>query len=408
MLYVVCCILVSLCSGPALYGAMVPAGTIPMVTNSAGRLKKYQSDKKMSVQQWGSRFVHIHQERTTKKVRAQGFTRPESFKDKMIREGKSHPDPNDPSFPQYFKTKAIRNTSQELQQKVSEANTDGNSTNHTETPSSAMPNPGVTPKRTGGICSTLTNIFSPGDANPKNSSPSESSASYVDPDVAEKIIEEGIAETATPSADTLENPTASNSNAVKESEDNPDETVHSDGEVENEHIDITIETIETNASSEEATPQNNGISEAIADDPQEGTIPEEWTTVTDKRIERKNRKARKNKEHKQKKQAKQLLRQAKHGPAWAHQGGVLPSSSDSANGSPRHSSSDSNQNSQSQEIHEDGSNSNGSPGGQGERSDSGSRADSHLDPNLSEGSQGEGDYETETEGSNSGNQSDFH
>jgi hypothetical protein len=94
----------------------------------------------MTAQQWGSRFVHIHQERTTKKIRAQEFTRPESFKDKMIQEGKSHPDPKDPSFPQYFKTKEIRSTSQDLEQKVSEANTDGNSMNTTETPSSAMPN----------------------------------------------------------------------------------------------------------------------------------------------------------------------------------------------------------------------------------------------------------------------------
>jgi hypothetical protein len=102
----------------------------------------------MTAQQWGSRFVHIHQERKPKKIRAQEFTRPESFKDKMIREGKSHPDPNDPNFPQYFKAKAIRTTPQELGQNVSEANTDGNSNNATETTSSVMPNPEVTPKRT--------------------------------------------------------------------------------------------------------------------------------------------------------------------------------------------------------------------------------------------------------------------
>jgi hypothetical protein len=42
----------------------------------------HQSDKKMMAQQWGSRFVHIHHERAAKKVRAQEFTRPESFKDK--------------------------------------------------------------------------------------------------------------------------------------------------------------------------------------------------------------------------------------------------------------------------------------------------------------------------------------
>jgi hypothetical protein len=119
----------------------------------------HQSEKKMTAQQWGSRFVHIHQERTTKKVRAQEFTRPESFKDRMIREGKSHPDPKDPSFPQYFKAKAIRNTSQEQEQRVPEADIDGNLTNTAETPSSAMPNSEVTPKRAGGFCTTLTNIF---------------------------------------------------------------------------------------------------------------------------------------------------------------------------------------------------------------------------------------------------------
>jgi hypothetical protein len=381
----------------------------------------------MTAQQWGSKFVHIHQERTTKKARAQEFTRPESFKDKMIREGKSHPDPKDPSFPQYFKAKAIRNTPQELGQKVSKANTDGNLTNTAETPSSAMPNPEVTPKWAGGFCSTLTNIFSPGGTNSKNSPSSESSASYVDPDVAEKIVKKTIAGTTIPSDNTLENPTVGSSDIIEESGDNSNETVHLDGEVEKEHIIITIEAIKTNANSEEMTPPpNESISEAIVDDPPEDPItgigddevmapdgsspifPEEWTTVMDKRIERKNKKAHKNKEHKQKKQAKQLHRQAKHGPAWAQQGGVLPSSLGSANGSPQHSSSDSNQNSQSQEIHGFESNSNGLPGKQGEPSNPESRADSQLDPNLSKGSQGGGDDKTGTEASNSGNQSDFH
>jgi hypothetical protein len=88
------------------------------------------------------------------------------------------------------------------------------------------------------------------------------------------------------------------------------------------------------------TPQNEGNSDAITSDPPEdaiigdgddestpqdgssNTASEEWTTILDKRIERKNKKAHKNKEKQQKKQAKQLRRQAKHGPAWAHQGGM--------------------------------------------------------------------------------------
>jgi hypothetical protein len=74
----------------------------------------------------------------------------------------------------------------------------------------------------------------------------------------------------------------------------------------------------------------------------------------------------------------------------------------------RHSSSDSNQNSQSQEIHEDGNGSNGLPSDQRERSDVESRADSQNDPNLSGESQAGGDDETKTEVSNDGDQSDFH
>jgi hypothetical protein len=135
-----------------------------------------------------------------------------------------------------------------------------------------MPHPEVTPKQTGGICSTLTNIFSPGGNNPKNSSPSESSASYVDPDVAEKIVEEGIAETTDPNVDTLENPTADTSDAIEESGDNSTEAAPLDGEIVNEHIIITIETTETNASSEGVTPQNEDITEAIADDPPEDLL----------------------------------------------------------------------------------------------------------------------------------------
>jgi hypothetical protein len=386
----------------------------------------HQSDKKMTAQQWGSRFVHIHHERTAKKVKAQEFIRPESLKDKLIREGKSHPDPKDPKFPKYFKNKAIRPSSQEQETVVSGHNIGGNSNDVTETPPIATPHPEVTPKWTGGICSTLTNIFSPGGNNLKNSSPSESSASYVDPDVADKIVQEGITETTDPNGDTLESPTADTSDAIEECGGNSTEAALLDGEVINEHIVVTIETTETNASSEEVTPQDKGITEAIADDPPEDlttgngndevmtedesspNLPEEWTTIIDRRTERKNKKARKNKEHKQKKQAKLLRRQARHGPAWAQQGGVLPASSGSASGSPKHSSSDSNQNSQSQKIHEDGNSSNGSPGDQRERSDAESRADSRTDPNRSGESQAGGDDETETEVSNDGDHSDFH
>jgi hypothetical protein len=221
----------------------------------------------------------------------------------------------------------------------------------------------------------------------------------------------------------LEDPTSNVPDPLKASEDNSTEDVLSDSEVVKEHIITSVEEIKTDASTEEMIPQNEGNSDAITSNPpedpiggdgndkstpQDGSSKEEWTTILDKRIERKNKKARKNKEKQQKKQAKQLRQQAKHGPAWAHQGGILPSSSDSANGSPRRSSSDSNQNSKLQEIRGDGSNSNGSPNDQGERSDSESRADPQPDPNLSGGSQGGGDDETKTEGSNNSNQSDFH
>jgi hypothetical protein len=281
-----------------------------------------------------------------------------------------------------------------------------------ETPSIATPHPEVTPKRGGGLCTTLTNIFSPGGTKPKDSPSSDSSATYVDPDLAERIVGEGTEETTDPNVDTLKDSTSDNSNLFRASGDNSTEDVPLDGEVIKEHTIISVEEIKTNASTKGMIPRNEGTLEAIASDPSEdliagngddesmpqdgssNTVSEEWTTVLDRRIKRKNKKAHKNKEKQQKKQAKQLRRQAKHGPAWAHQGGVLPSSSDSANGSSRHSSSDSNQNSQSQEIRGDGSNSNGSSGDQGERSDAKSRADPQSDPNLSGESQGGGDDET--------------
>jgi hypothetical protein len=301
----------------------------------------HQSDKKMPAQEWGSQFVHIHHERTAKKVKAQEFTRLESLKEKLIREGKSHPHPKDPTFPQYFKNKAIRPPSQEQEGPFSGDNIGGNSNDVAETPPTAMPHPEVTPRGAGGICSTLTNIFSPGGANPKNSPSSESSASYVDPDVAEKIAEEGIAEPTTPNVDTLENSTVGTSDVLQQSGDDSTKVAPLDGKVIHEHIIITVE---SNAGSEGVTPQEGTITEAIVDDPPEDlttgngddaamaegesppNLPEEWTTIMDKRTARKNKKARKNKEHKQKKQAKMLQQQARHGPAWAQQGGVLPTS----------------------------------------------------------------------------------
>jgi hypothetical protein len=158
-------------------------------------------------------------------AKAQEFIRPESFKEKLIREGKSHPDPKDPTFPTYFKNKAIRPPSQEQERTVPGDNTGGNSKDIAETTPTAMPHPEATPKRAGGICSTLTNIFSPGGTNPKDSPSSESSATYVDPDVAERIVEEGTNETTDPNANTLENPTADTSDAIEEGGDNSTEAV---------------------------------------------------------------------------------------------------------------------------------------------------------------------------------------
>jgi hypothetical protein len=328
----------------------------------------------------------------------------------------------------------------------------GNSNDLTETPLTTMPYPEATPKRTGGICSTLTNIFSPGGAKSKNSSPSESSALYVDPDIAGKIKEEGTSETTTPNVNTLEDPTASASDAIMGSGENSTEVAPSGGKPNEAQ---TGTKIKSNAGSKGETLQDKVITEAVAgdtpedlitgdgDDEENGaasgslpseiltndpllqelasgatqtamarggsppTLPEEWTTVMDRKIEQKNRKVRKNKEHKQKKQAKLLCRQAKHGPAWAQRDGVLPISSGSVSGSPRHSSSDSNQNSQPQEIYEGGSNSNESPGEQGGHSDTELHVDPQNDLNLSGGSQGGGDDDTEKEGSNDGHCLDF-
>jgi hypothetical protein len=121
-----------------------------------------------------------------------------------------------------------------------------------------MPHPETTPKRTGGICSTLRNIFSPGGTKPKNSSPSESSASYVDPDVAEKIEEEGPSQTTTPGINSLEDLTTSLSDTIEESGPNETES----GTV-----------IESNAGSGGETPQDETLTEAVTSDP-----PEDLTT----------------------------------------------------------------------------------------------------------------------------------
>jgi hypothetical protein len=50
----------------------------------------------------------------------------------------------------------------------------------------------------------------------------------------------------------------------------------------------------------------DGNDEITPQDGSSNTASEEWTTILDKRIERKNKKARKNKEKQQKKLAKQL------------------------------------------------------------------------------------------------------
>jgi hypothetical protein len=122
----------------------------------------------------------------------------------------------------------------------------------------------------------------------------------------------------------LEDPTSDVSNPLRASGDNSTEDVLSDNEVVKEHIIILVEEIKTDASTEGMIPQNEGNSDAIMSNPlkdpiggdgnDESTPPdgssntasEEWTTILDKRIKRKNKKARKNKEKQQKKQAKQL------------------------------------------------------------------------------------------------------
>jgi hypothetical protein len=271
--------------------------------------------------------------------------------------------------------------------------------------------------------------------NPRDSSPSESSASYVDPDNAGKT-----------KGDSTKNTPPNTNNLEVQTIIDPNTTDETGGETNQAQPDAVIESAEdigegnsqVEVPLEEGTPQVEVPSDDISGDTSEifisgdgideenfgtgkllppatltndpllreftdaanqtamvrgetlptlPTLPEGWTTVMDKKTKRKNKKACKNKEKQQKKQAKLLRYQARHGPVWAHQGGVLPSSLGSASGSPRHSSSDLNQNSQLHKILEEGSNLNGSPGGQGERSNTESRADSQHDPNLSGGSQ---------------------
>jgi hypothetical protein len=143
----------------------------------------HPSNKKMTAQEWGSKFVHIHQERTARKIKAQEFTCPESLKERLIQEGKSHLDPKDPRFPQYFKNKAIKSSPQEQEGNISGDSVGGDSKDIVETPPITIPHPEVTPKRARGLCTTLSNIFSPGGTKPKDSPSSESSATYVDPDL---------------------------------------------------------------------------------------------------------------------------------------------------------------------------------------------------------------------------------
>jgi hypothetical protein len=249
-------------------------------------------------------------------------------------------------------------------------------------------------------------MFSPGGTKAGESPSSDSSATYVDPDLVKKTVGEGTEENAAmregteeitdpndntktlgegtkettdPNATTLKDPTSDVSDPLKASGDNSTKDVPSDSEVVKETIIVSVKEIKTDASIEGMIPQNEGNLDDITSNPPEdpiggdgndestpqdessNTASEEWKTILDKRTKRKNKKARKNKERQQKRQAKLLCRQAKYGAAWAQQDGILPTSSDSANGSPRRSSSDSNQNSQLQENSGDGSNSNGSP-----------------------------------------------
>jgi hypothetical protein len=118
-------------------------------------------NKKMLAQEWGAHFVRRRQERQVKKAREGGFTRPESFKDKMIREVKSHPDPNDPSFPQYFKNKAIKTSPVGQEMGSSNENENKGSGEAMETSPHALPQSNTPTSRSGGFCTAITNIFSP-------------------------------------------------------------------------------------------------------------------------------------------------------------------------------------------------------------------------------------------------------
>jgi hypothetical protein len=412
------------------------------------------SNKKLTAEQWGAKLVSKHQEMIAK--------------ERLIREGKSHPDPKDPKFPQYFKEKAIKSTHQEG---GTSGNNDGeNSKNAAENPSIATPTPRVTPKRGAGLCTTITNMFSPGGTKPNGSpSSSASSASYVDPDSVNLGAKEGTKENTTggegdpektidPNVTTLEDPIPDAPDPIKPGEDNSTTVIPPGDKVVKEHTVTVIEETKTDISNEGSPPQNRGNSDDITSNPPEeptggsednssaprgessnninsddatsnppekpiggnednastprdgslNTDSEQWQTILDKRTAKKNKKARKNKEKQLNEQAKLLRRQAKYGPEWAQKGGILPASSGSASTSPRRSSSDSNQNSQSPENSGGDGNSNGSPGDPREPSDPESPAEPSSDPNPSGESQGGGDDETKTEGSNNGDQSDFH
>jgi hypothetical protein len=192
-------------------------------------------------------------------------------------------------------------------------------------------------------------MFSPGGTKSGGSPSSDSSETYVDPDSVKRIVgegtkentakgedtvettdpkanaktleegpegtpvvEEGTKETTDPNATTLKDPTSDVSDPLKANEDISTEAVLPDGEVVKEHIITSVKEMKTDASTEGLTPQNDGNSDDITSNPPEdpisgsgndettpqdgssNTASEEWKTILDKRIAKKNKKARKN------------------------------------------------------------------------------------------------------------------
>jgi hypothetical protein len=292
------------------------------------------SNKKMTAKQWGANFVAKHQEMLAKKAKTQEFVQPESLKERLIREGKSHPDPKDPKFAQYFKEKAIKPTHPESN--TSDNNEGGNSKDSAGTPSIATPTTKVYPKRGAGFCSTFASLLSPGGTKPKGSpSSSASSASYVDPESLKTGAKKGAKEntidgegdpeeTINPKVTTMEDPTPDAPDPSVPIEDNSTSVIPPEGEVVAEETIIVVKEIKTGVSNEELPPQNRDNPEDIAGNPPEepiggsednsstlqdgssNTASEQWQTVLDRRIAKKNKKALKNKEKQQKRQAKLL------------------------------------------------------------------------------------------------------